>query len=269
LTYFWEVSDPSNEGYTELALDRGFELSPCLTFNLGSKLGHLVKGGDFSACTTRASLDYGFAEQAKVPPFVAGSIALGESVGGSWNGTDNELLAGSMLSLSFKISLESVSDSHSRKWSLFCIFRLGNFTNPTKAAGMLLGSTVLLNRSRLCLLIPFRGVSSSAFCEFRRRVPSLPLAERFHSKWSRGRSSRASSDVIRGTRLAAQMSPALTRSTSAIWMNTSTGPECREITAAVGSASEVCQLSASLGHKSAVSTKQSQTATQRRDGFTW
>ncbi len=45
--------------------------------------------------------------------------------------------------------------------------------------------------------------------------------------------------------LAAQLTPALTRSTSPIWMDTSTGPECLEITTAVGSASEVCRLSGS------------------------
>lgn len=101
LTYFWGVTGPSNEGYTELALSRGFELSPCLTLNIGSNLGYLVEGGDFTAWTTRVSLDYGFAEHAKVSPFVAGSIALGESTGGSWNSTDNELLAGSMLNVSF------------------------------------------------------------------------------------------------------------------------------------------------------------------------
>jgi xylulokinase len=45
--------------------------------------------------------------------------------------------------------------------------------------------------------------------------------------------------------LATQLAPALTRSTSPIWMDTSTGAQCDEITSAVGSAAEVCRLSGS------------------------
>jgi len=101
LTYFWGVSGPGNEGYSEFALSRSFELSSCLKLNLGSNVGYLVEGGDFTAWTTKVSLDYGFAEHAKLSPFVAGSIALGESTGSSWDSTSNELLAGSMLSVSF------------------------------------------------------------------------------------------------------------------------------------------------------------------------
>lgn len=46
--------------------------------------------------------------------------------------------------------------------------------------------------------------------------------------------------------LLAQLSPALTRATSPIWMDTSTGAECAEITAAVGGAAEVCSRSGSI-----------------------
>jgi xylulokinase len=45
--------------------------------------------------------------------------------------------------------------------------------------------------------------------------------------------------------LASQIAPALTRVTAPIWMDTSTGAECEEITAALGSSSEVCRLSGS------------------------
>jgi xylulokinase len=47
-------------------------------------------------------------------------------------------------------------------------------------------------------------------------------------------------------RLAAQLSPALTRETSPIWMDTSTGTECAEITAAAGGAAQVCSRSGSI-----------------------
>ena len=45
--------------------------------------------------------------------------------------------------------------------------------------------------------------------------------------------------------LASQLSPAFSRATSPIWMDTSTGAECEEITAALGGAAEVCRLSGS------------------------
>ena len=45
--------------------------------------------------------------------------------------------------------------------------------------------------------------------------------------------------------LVEQLSPAFTRATSPIWMDTSTGAECAEITAAVGDPAEVCRRSGS------------------------
>jgi xylulokinase len=46
--------------------------------------------------------------------------------------------------------------------------------------------------------------------------------------------------------LVAQLSPALTRQTSPIWMDTSTGCECSEITASLGGPAEVCARSGSI-----------------------
>jgi xylulokinase len=46
--------------------------------------------------------------------------------------------------------------------------------------------------------------------------------------------------------LASQISPALTRLTSPIWMDTSTGAECVEITASTGGSAEVCSRSGSI-----------------------
>ncbi|RYD45967.1 MAG: carbohydrate kinase, partial [Verrucomicrobiaceae bacterium] len=46
--------------------------------------------------------------------------------------------------------------------------------------------------------------------------------------------------------LESQLSPALTRATAPIWMDTSTGTECAEIAAAVGGNAEVCQISGSV-----------------------
>ena len=46
--------------------------------------------------------------------------------------------------------------------------------------------------------------------------------------------------------LAAQLAPCLSRTTSPIWMDTSTGEECREITAALGGSDAVCAKSGSI-----------------------
>jgi xylulokinase len=46
--------------------------------------------------------------------------------------------------------------------------------------------------------------------------------------------------------LKSQLSPAFSRATSPIWMDTSTGEECAEITTALGGASEVCRRSGSI-----------------------
>ncbi len=43
-----------------------------------------------------------------------------------------------------------------------------------------------------------------------------------------------------------QISPALSRATAPIWMDTSTGAECAEITAALGDSAEVCRRSGSI-----------------------
>jgi xylulokinase len=46
--------------------------------------------------------------------------------------------------------------------------------------------------------------------------------------------------------LVGQLSPALTRATAPIWMDTSTGAECAEIAAAAGGDAEVCRISGSV-----------------------
>ncbi|NJM38419.1 MAG: hypothetical protein HC845_11490 [Akkermansiaceae bacterium] len=103
LTYYWDVVENfgGNQGYTELALSRSFELSQCVSLNVGSNVGYLIEGGDFTAWTTKVSVDWGFAENAKLSPFIAGSIALGESTESIWGTTNNELTGGAMLSVGF------------------------------------------------------------------------------------------------------------------------------------------------------------------------
>lgn len=57
---------------------------------------------------------------------------------------------------------------------------------------------------------------------------------------------RGLGELSPATDLVSQLAPAFTRKTSPIWMDTSTGAECREIAAALGSAQEVCRRSGSV-----------------------
>ena len=104
LTYYWDIvnsGDGGNNGYTELGLSRAFELNQCLTLNVGTNVGYLIESSDFTAWTSKVSLDWGFSENAKISPFAAVSFGLGEAEGTIWQSTENEFTAGSMLSVSF------------------------------------------------------------------------------------------------------------------------------------------------------------------------
>jgi hypothetical protein len=100
LTYFWGV-DGDNDGYTELGLGRSFEINQCLSLNVSGNLGYLVEQSDFTALTTKVSLDWGFVENAKISPFMAVSFALSDEVNTAYNGSGNEFVAGSILSVGF------------------------------------------------------------------------------------------------------------------------------------------------------------------------
>ena len=101
LTYFWSVDGPNNNGYMELGGSHSWELSPCLALNYNTNLGYLVEEGEFTAWTNKVSLDWGFAENAKVSPFAAFSLSLSDINGTAYQGAKNEFVAGSMLSVSF------------------------------------------------------------------------------------------------------------------------------------------------------------------------
>lgn len=100
LTYFWDI-EQDNDGYSELALDRSFELNQCLTLNVASNVGYLAEQGDFTAWTTKVGLDWAFVDRAKLSPFVALSVALSDEDDTAYDGSGNEFVAGSMLSVSF------------------------------------------------------------------------------------------------------------------------------------------------------------------------
>ena len=95
LAYYWDV-DGDNDGYSTLGLSRSWELNSCVTLNVGTNLDYFWEGTDFGSWTTKASLDWGFVESAKLSPFVALAVDLADKAG-----LDDELVAGSMLSVSF------------------------------------------------------------------------------------------------------------------------------------------------------------------------
>jgi hypothetical protein len=100
LTYFWDIVG-DNDGYSELGLSRSFELSPCVSLNASTNFGYLVEESDFTAWTTRASLDWGFVEHAKLSPFVQYSVALSDEPTTAYNNSENEFIGGAMLSVGF------------------------------------------------------------------------------------------------------------------------------------------------------------------------
>jgi hypothetical protein len=64
-------------------------------------VGYLMDDREFTSWTSKASLDWGFAEHAKLSPFVSVSIGLGQQANTNWVSTENELVGGSMLSVGF------------------------------------------------------------------------------------------------------------------------------------------------------------------------
>ena len=100
LKYFWDV-EGDNDGYTEFGLTHSFTLSPCLALNLESNIGYLMEKGVATAWTNKVTLDWGFAEHAKLSPFIAASIALTDSKFTSYIDSKDELVGGCMLSVTF------------------------------------------------------------------------------------------------------------------------------------------------------------------------
>jgi hypothetical protein len=99
-TYFLDL-ETDNDGYSEVGLSRAFEIAESLNLNLGSNLGFLVEQGQATAWTTRASIDWAFAEHAKLSPFVALAVSLTDDADTVYSSTENELVAGTLLSVGF------------------------------------------------------------------------------------------------------------------------------------------------------------------------
>ena len=99
LTYYWGI-EGDNNGYSELALTKAWELSGCVTLNTGGNVGYLVEEGDFTAITLKTSLDWGFAGTAKLSPFMAYSVSLCDDRQ-FYTHAKNQFVGGVMLSVGF------------------------------------------------------------------------------------------------------------------------------------------------------------------------
>jgi len=100
LTHFWDI-ETDNDGYTELGVAKGFELSPCLTLNTGVVLAYLTEESEFAHLTAKVSLDWAFTETATLSPFIAHSWGLNSEVGNTHSNAAEEFVAGTLLSVSF------------------------------------------------------------------------------------------------------------------------------------------------------------------------
>ena len=82
-------------------MTRSFTLSPCLTLNLSTNIGYLFEQGVATAWTSKVSLDWGFAEHAKLSPFIMGSVAMTDSKYTAYVDSKDQLVGGCMLNVTF------------------------------------------------------------------------------------------------------------------------------------------------------------------------
>jgi uncharacterized protein (TIGR02001 family) len=69
LTYYWDI-ETDNDGYSELAFSKSFELTNCLSLGVSTALGYAVEQGEICNWMTTATLDWAFAENATLSPYV-------------------------------------------------------------------------------------------------------------------------------------------------------------------------------------------------------
>ena len=109
LTYYWGVdgvdfggfTPGTTDGYAEFALRHSFVLTPCLNLAVSTNVGYLCDDRTWTAWTSKVALDWAFAEHAKLSPFVAASVGLGQEDNTIWFSTTNQLVGGCMLSVNF------------------------------------------------------------------------------------------------------------------------------------------------------------------------
>ncbi|MBM3863071.1 MAG: hypothetical protein FJ385_03825 [Verrucomicrobia bacterium] len=95
VNWYWDI-ETDNDGYSDLALSKGFECSDSLTFHVESRYAWLVEQGIDAAWMSRASLDWEFCEKMVLSPFVTVSLALSDDAG--YTASGNEWVSGLLLS---------------------------------------------------------------------------------------------------------------------------------------------------------------------------
>ncbi|MFD0892515.1 hypothetical protein KBB96_13900 [Luteolibacter ambystomatis] len=75
LTYYWDI-ETDNGGYTELSLNKTFELQKCLTLDAGAKAGYLMEESGFSHVTPMLALNYKPTSTVTISPYIAYAFAL-------------------------------------------------------------------------------------------------------------------------------------------------------------------------------------------------
>jgi hypothetical protein len=114
LTYYWDI-ETDNQGYSEAGLEKNIEFTPCISLDLGSKLGYLAEEGELSHWTTSATLNFKVKDTFTISPYIAYSVeldgledygsfnhsAINKFVGTPVSGEDNYLFGGVKASVSF------------------------------------------------------------------------------------------------------------------------------------------------------------------------
>ena len=98
LTYYWDI-ETDNDGYAELGLSKSYELSSCLSLGVATALGYTVEEDDFANWMTTVSLDWAFAENATLSPYVL-YVVDGQSTSYETS-SEQEFVGGINLSVSF------------------------------------------------------------------------------------------------------------------------------------------------------------------------
>lgn len=97
--FFWDLEGVDGlytDGYTEVGLNRSWDLSRCVTLRANTNVGYFADESTFGSWTTRLRVDWGFANNATLSPFVTLAVDLADT-----GGVDDELAAGLMLSVFF------------------------------------------------------------------------------------------------------------------------------------------------------------------------
>lgn len=75
LTYYWAV-EGDNGGYTELKLDKTWDLHECVNLNFGVKTGYYVEEGQLAHVTPTLTLNIKVKDNFTISPYIAYSVEL-------------------------------------------------------------------------------------------------------------------------------------------------------------------------------------------------